>query len=96
MVIKVDFDLTMTLFTHNLLRLLAKDLVGYAQASAGSLYNHFLFICGQVEIAPAAIKVVMRKKRTLPILLTVMEKFQNCSLTSHQSLSIQFQADTTS
>ena len=96
MVIKVDFDLTMTLFTHNLLRLLAKDLVGYTQASAGSLFNHFLQNSGQVEITPSAIKVVMRKKRTLPILLAAMEKFQNCSLTSHQGLSIQFQADTTS
>ena len=96
MVIKVDFDLTMTLFTHNLLRLLAKDLVGYTQASAGSLFNHFLQNSGQVEITPAAIKVVMRKKRTLPILLAAMEKFQNHSLDSHQGLSIQFLADTTS
>ena len=96
MVIKVDFDLTMTLFTHNLLRLFAKDLVGYTQASAGSLYNHFLQNSGQVEISPSALKVVMKKKRTLPILLAAMEKFQNCSLDSHQGLSIQFQADTTS
>lgn len=96
MVIKVDFDLTMTLFTHNLLRLLAKDLVGYTQASAGSLYNHFLQNSGQVEITPSALKVVMKKKRTLPILLAAMEKFQNCALDSHQGLSIQFQSDTTS
>ena len=96
MVIKVDFDLTMTLFTHNLLRLLAKDLVGYTQTSAGSLYNHFLQNSGQVEISPFVIKVVMKKKRTLPILLAAMEKFQHHSLDSHQGLSIQFQADTTS
>ena len=48
---------------------------------------------GQVEISPSALKVVMKKKRTLPILLAAMEKFQNCSLDSHQGLSIQFQAD---
>lgn len=96
MVIKVDFDLTMTLLTHNLLRLLALDLVGYTQASAGSLYNQFLQNSGRVELTHSTINVIMKKKRTLPILLAAMEKFQNCSLDSHQGLSIQFHADTTS
>ena len=96
MVIKVDFDLTMTLLSHNLLRLLARDLVGYTQASAGSLYNQFLHNSGRVELTNSTINVIMKKKRTLPILLTTMEKFQNCSLDSHQGLSIQFHADTTS
>ncbi len=96
MVIKVDFDLTMTLLTHNLLRLLARDLVGYTQATAGSLYNQFLQNSGRVELTHSTINVIMKKKRTLPILLAAMEKFQNCSLDSHQGLSIQFHADTTS
>ena len=96
MVIKVDFDLTMTLLTHNLLRLLARDLVGYTQASAGSLYNQFLQNSGRVELTPSTINVILKKKRTLPILLAAMEQFQNCSLDSHQGLSIQFHADTTS
>ncbi len=97
MVIKVDFDLTMTLLTHNLLRLLAQDLVGYTQEEcAGSLYNQFLQNSGRVELTHSTINVIMKKKRTLPILLAAMEKFQNCSLDSHQGLSIQFHADTTS
>ena len=44
-----------------ILRLFAKDLVGYTQASAGSLYNHFLQNSGQVEITPSALKVVIKK-----------------------------------
>ena len=96
MVIKVDFDLTMTLLTHNLLRLLATDLVGYEHADAFSLYNKFLQNSGRVEISSSEITVFMKKKRTLPTLMVAMEKFQGVSLTTHQSKVLRFCADNTS
>lgn len=77
MVIKVDFDLTMSILAHNLLRLLAMDLPGYSHNTDFSLFNKFLSMSGTVEIKSDEILVKMKKKRNLPALLTAMEPFQN-------------------
>lgn len=42
LVIKVDFDLTMTILAHNLLRLLAADLPGYTPLPPLALFTRFL------------------------------------------------------
>ncbi len=96
MVIKVDFDLTITILSHNLLRLLAVDLVGYHSRTSVSLYNQFLRNSGHVEVVSEEIKVYLNKKRHLPTLLTAMEKFQNTSLDTHQGLRIKFFGETRS
>ena len=96
MVIKVDFDLTMTILSHNLLRLLAMDLVGYSKRTCVSLYNQFRRNSGHVEVVSEEIKVYLNKKRHLPTLLTAMEKFQNTSLDTHQGLRIKFFGETRS
>jgi transposase len=96
MVIKVDFDLVMTLLTHNLLRLLATDLVGYDHAHALSIYNHFLQNSGRVEISASGITIFMKKKRALPTLMAAMEKFQGLPLQTHQGKVIRFCTDNTS
>ena len=95
-VIKVDFDLTMTLLAHNLLRLLASDLKGYEQSNALSLYNQFLQNSGRVDVLPSHIKVFMKKKRTLPTLMVAMERFQGISLRTHPGKTLHFCADHTS
>lgn len=77
MVIKVDFDLTMTLLAHNLYRLLAADLPGYSQQTAMTLFERFLCNSGDIRITDAQIIVEMKKKRHLPALLTAMEAFQH-------------------
>jgi len=73
MVIKVDFDLTMSILAHNLLRLLAMDLPGFSHNADFTLYNKFLSISGRVEIDLNQISIKMKKKRNLPALLTAME-----------------------
>lgn len=76
MVIKVDFDLTMTVLAHNLYRLLAINLPGYMHNTSETLYEKFLCNSGEVEITSDAIQVKMKKKRNLPALLGEMEKFE--------------------
>ena len=41
MVIKVDFDLNMSLLAHNILRLFAMDLPGYTHDADYTLYKKF-------------------------------------------------------
>jgi hypothetical protein len=80
MVIKVDFDLTMTILAHNLLRLWALDLPGYAHLTAQSLFDRFLNTSGSVEIGADKVTVRLKKKRHLPALLTAMTPFQGSPL----------------
>lgn len=77
MVIKVDFDLTMTLLTHNLYRLLAADLPGHSQQTAMTLFERFLCNSGDIRITDTQIIIEMKKKRHLPALLTAMAAFQH-------------------
>ncbi len=77
MVIKVDFDLTMTVLAYNLYRLLAMDLSGYSHNTSQSLYEKFLYNSGEVEITDDQILVKMKKKRNLPALLSAMDKFRD-------------------
>ena len=77
MVIKVDFDLTMSVLANNLLRLFAADLPGYSHLNPESLYTKFLHNSGHVKITDEQIVIALRKKRNLPALLSAAELFHN-------------------
>jgi len=67
-VVKVDFDLTMTILAHNLYRLMASGLPGYSHNRAQSLYDTFIDNYGEVVVGEEAITVKMNRKRALPLL----------------------------
>jgi len=67
-VIKVDFDLTMTILAHNLYRLLASELPGYSHNRSQSLYNSFIDNYGDIVVGKNDITVKMNRKRSLPLL----------------------------
>jgi hypothetical protein len=75
MVNKVDFDLTMSILTHNLIRLFALDLERYLHISDQSLFDKFLLNTADIEIENDKIKVFLKKKRNLPVILEIMQKF---------------------
>ena len=69
MVIKVDFDLTMSILAYNLYRLLALDLERYEHLTAQSLYEKFILNEGDIIIDNESITVNLKKKRNLPLVL---------------------------
>lgn len=77
MVIKVDFDLTMTILAHNLYRVFATELEGYAHGTAETLFQKFIHNGGDIQINEKNVIIDMKKKRHLPAILTAMERFQN-------------------
>jgi hypothetical protein len=77
MVIKVDFDLTMYILTHNLFKLLANDLPRYEHLSDQSLYEQFLLNSADIEINEESIIIKLKKKRNLPLLLETMDKYKD-------------------
>ena len=78
MVIKVDFDLTMTVLAFNLLRLLALDLPpGYRRLTARNLYEKFLCNAAEIALEPDRCRVSL-KKRDLPVLLEAVQAVGPC------------------
>lgn len=75
MVIKVDFDLTMSILAHNLYRLLALELERYSNLSIQSLYDKFVLNGADIIINENTITIQLKKKRNLPLILEVMQKF---------------------
>jgi hypothetical protein len=67
-VIKVDFDLTMTILAHNLYRLLSSELPGYSHYRAQTLFDSFIDNYGDIIIGVDEITVKMNRKRALPLL----------------------------
>jgi transposase len=74
MVIKVDFDLTMTILANNLYRLIAADLEGYRHNSAETIFNKFISNAAIVSIKNDRVNIELKKKRNLPALLTAMKQ----------------------
>ncbi len=95
-VIKVDFDFTMSILAHNVLRLFALDLPGYSHSTSITLYNKFLRNSGTVDITSQDVMVKLRKKRMLPVLLTAMEKFMGQKIALWGNREVMFAGDSRS
>ncbi len=91
MVIKVDFDLTMSILTHNLFRLLAADLERYSHISDQSLFDKFLLNSADIEIENKKINVHLKKKRNLPVILQAMQKSDSERFEWLNNFNIDFQ-----
>ncbi len=75
MVIKVDFDLTMSILAFNLYRLFGHELGRYTNQTAQTLYDKFVLNGADIEIGEKAIKVQLKKKRQLPLIIETMQRF---------------------
>jgi hypothetical protein len=79
-VVKVDFDLTMTIAAHNFYRIMAGNFSGFEKETASSLNSKFFSNGGQFKIVKDAIIVELKKKRHLPILLEAMKPHDNTKI----------------
>ncbi len=96
MVIKVDFDLTMTILAHNLYRLFASNLNGYEHLTANTLYEKFIYNSGTIEIKDGKVLALMKKKRNLPELLSAMNQLSNKKIPWLNKYSLAINAATNS
>jgi len=74
MVIKVDFDLVISILAHNLYRLLAMSLDRYQHLSDERIYEKFVVNSGEIAIEQEQIRIDMKKKRELPLLIDEFKK----------------------
>ena len=75
MVIKVDFDLAMTVLAHNLYRLLALQLPpGFQHYTASTLFEKLLCTAADVTLDPTRCLIALKKNRNLPALLETLDQ----------------------
>ena len=67
-VVKVDFDLTLSLLAHNLYRKLARELTGFEKCTAETLNRKFLENGAKIVVEKNIVEVHLKKKTHLPIL----------------------------
>lgn len=77
MVIKVDFDLTMSILTHNIYRLFALEMERYENMSVQSIYEKFIQNAADIEIDHNTVHVLLKKKRNLPLVLEKTNLYPN-------------------
>jgi len=77
MVIKVDFDLTMSILTFNLYRLFALETDRYKNSTSTKIFENILLNSADVSIKEDEIIVSLKKKRMLPVCLEMMPKYNN-------------------
>jgi len=94
-VVKVDFDLTMTILAHNLYRLFCQDFPGYSHCEAQTIFDKFVSAPGRVSIDDRIISVMIKRKRSLPILLESMNGFRELAYSWLDDRSVIFSADST-
>ena len=76
-VVKVDFDLTLSLLAHNLYRALAQHLPGFEQCTVETINRKFLENGARVAIEGNTVTVHLKKKVHLP--QAVRQRCCNCS-----------------
>jgi transposase len=94
-VVKVDFDLTMTILAHNLYRILASKLDGYSHCEAKTIYEKFVDNAGDIVMSEKTITVRLKRRRSLPLLNQAMAGFGEMSYPWLNGRSLVFEASST-
>jgi len=89
-VIKVDFDLTMSILAHNLYRIFALELERYSHFSDVRIFEKFIANAGEVIIDENKINVKLKKKRELPQILDIMQNYNKTKISSLNNFSMEF------
>ena len=76
MVIKVDFDLTMSVLAYNLYRILAMETEKYSSLTAETLFVKMISNSGRVKISDKRVELTVKKKRSLPVMLEMMNQYR--------------------
>jgi len=93
-VVKVDFDLVMTILSHNLYRALARELPGFSHCTAKTLYDKFIRNAGTVNMESGLTTVKLKRKRSLPLLMDALSNFKAAEIPWINGSKFRFTAAT--
>jgi hypothetical protein len=95
MVIKVDFDLTMSIFAYNLYRLFARETGKYESLTAPRIFDKLIANSGTVKVNQDTIEIIMKKKRSMPVLLTLLQQYDHLEYPWLHNKQLRFSGATT-
>ena len=95
MVIKVDFDLTMSILAYNLYRLFAGETGKYANLTAPKIFDKLIANSGTVKVNEDTIEIIMKKKRSMPVLLTLLQQYEHLDYPWIHHKQLRFSGATT-
>lgn len=95
-VVKVDFDLTMTLLAYSLYKMLAKNLIGFEKSTARNLFFDFIDNGAKVEITNRKMFVSLRKKVHNTIIFESEIFGQSAKIPWLENLEVTFDSQNTS
>ena len=90
-VVKVDFDLALSLLAHNLYKDLAKELPGFENCTASTIHHSFIDNGARIRIKNRTITVELKKKTHLPLLFNIPWIREETTLDWHGT-KIQFKS----
>ena len=94
-VVKVDFDLTLSLLAHNLYRVIAGYLRGFENCTVDTIYRKFLANGACIKVRGNDITVYLKKKTHLPLLFELPWMKRSTTL-SWMGLNIRYEMGTAS
>jgi hypothetical protein len=95
-VVKVDFDLTMTLLAYSLYKMLAKNLIGFEKSTARNLFFDFIDNGAEIEIIDRKVFVALRKKVHNTIIFESEIFRQPTQIPWLENLAVSFDSQNTS
>ena len=94
-VVKVDFDLTLSLLAHNLYRDIAKELPGFENCTVSTLNQKFIDNGARISISGNTVTVFLKKKTHLPLFFNIPMMNQESKLKWH-GFNLRFSTHTVS
>jgi hypothetical protein len=94
-VIKVDFDLTLSLLAHNLYKILSDQLPGFEGCTVPTISRKFIRNGARITIKDRTITVHLKKKIHLPILFEI-DWMKTETYLSWMDMNIKFEVDSMS
>jgi hypothetical protein len=94
-VVKVDFDLTMTILASTLYRLLARELRGFETLTAKRLFQNFVDNGAELEITKTQINLHLQKKAHNPILFEAKTFQQSWGIPWLGDIQLHFESQNT-
>ena len=89
-VVKVDFDLTISLLAHNLYHYMATKLPRFEQCTAKTIHRYFLDNGGKIVIENNTAHIYFKKKKHLPILMKLPWLQESTKLSWLGDVDLQF------
>jgi len=93
-VVKVDFDLTLSVLAHNLYQYVAKKIPGFENCNADTIFRKFFSNGAKIKVLDGVATIQLKKKTHLPLLMELPWLKTVTHLPWREDLKIAFEAST--